>query len=345
MYSNNLYLSRLLLYTTVIMNKLIKSYLPALLVILFFFVSCGKDPITPIPIPVEPEKPTPPIVVPQDSGFKREVTFSNYIEYRTGNYPLIITIPHGGKTVVSGFPTRTKENCPDPNFTTVLDKNTYELGCMIDSMVFVQTGRRPFLVYCSLKRTHIDMNRSLQYAVPNSDVELTGIYNYFYDKIMSAKKTIADSGYTTGLLIDIHGHSHQKQRVELGYQLSGATLGMTDAALNSQNYASKSSIYYLALHNKKNIDFAQVMRGTYSFGTLLFANGVDCIPRVGLLSPGDDPYFSGGNITNMNGSGKGGTVNAIQMEFCSSYRETADERERVAKAIAKAVEEYKNALW
>ena len=149
-------------------------------------------------------------------GFNRDTLISNYTEYRKGNYPLIVTVPHGGREIDSTLTLRTKVNCPDPKFTISYDSQTPELADLVDSIVFARTGKYPHIVIMKLKRTYIDVNRDIVNAIPIGCDKIVGIYNNFYENIALAKSSI-DKQYGAGLLLDFHSHGHNKQEIEIGY--------------------------------------------------------------------------------------------------------------------------------
>lgn len=274
-----------------------------------------------------------------ENSFHRDTIYEAYTEFRTGNYPLIITVPHGGRLLDSSLVIRTRENCPDPKFATPYDSYTPELAELIDSIVFARTGKYPYIVFMKLKRTYLDANRELQYAIAQGSKEAEHIYRGFYDKIAMAKKGVVNV-YGTGLLLDLHAHGHAKQEVEIGYQIPLDKLNLSDEELNNSNLAKETGIYHLISHNKRKIGFAELIRGNLSFGTLLFEAGIPCIPHSQNKIPGTTKYFSGGFITRYNGSCNGGSIDAIQLEFNSASRKEIPKRIQTAKNVVSAVEKY-----
>ncbi len=290
-------------------------------------------------------KVTEPIVIPPGGNPGGEVKFvrqkltSNYIEYRTGNYPLIITVPHGGSQTDQSLTLRTTTNCPDPDFSTVYDTNTPELADLIDSVVFAKTGKYPYVIFCRLKRTYIDVNRKLEYAIPQGSVAAKNVYEKYYEYIDQSKNLIF-AKYGSGLLLDVHAHGHDKQEVEIGYQLSTTQLNLSDSEIDNSNLASQSGIYNLFKTLSSKLSFSQILRGDNSFGTLLKANGIECIPHKTNPSPGSTPYFSGGYTTKISGSGSGGTIDAIQLEFNRDSRNDAIVRKNTAEQLIKTTQTF-----
>lgn len=269
---------------------------------------------------------------------QQTIDINKYVEYRKGDCPVILTVPHGGTVVESFLTLRNNSNCPDPDFATDLDYNTYELADEIDKAYYAQTGHHPYLVMAKIKRNHVDFNRKREWAIPRGDDNLGKVYDAYHNYVAQARTEVT-SLYGSGLLLDIHGQSHS-QHIELGYLLTSSVLDKSDATLDSGNYAATSSIPHLARTNKSGFSFSQVLRGTYSFGGYLHANGLECVPRPGYTSPGNNPYFYGGYTTRIYGSYNGGTIDAIQCEFRYSYRDTQSERLRAAAAFAKSISEF-----
>ncbi|GAB1473079.1 hypothetical protein MASR2M69_05200 [Bacteroidota bacterium] len=88
------------------------------------------------------------------------------------------------------------------------------------------------------------------------------------------------------------------------------------------------------------LSFSQILRGDNSFGTLLKANGIECIPHKTNPSPGSTPYFSGGYTTKiMDGSGSG-TIDAIQLEFNRDSRNDAIVRKNTAEQLIKTTQTF-----
>ena len=315
-----------------------KSFLRFLILFSIFviiasgFSSCdSKAKITPDPyIPVVPENPT---------VFKRESLYVDYVEYRNGNLPLIISVPHDGQKTNSAFTLRTKDNCPDPNFATVRDTYTTELANLIDSVVHVRTGKYVHLVRCDIKRTYVDMNREQRYAVP-TDSKQVPVYELYHSRMKSARNLVTIL-YGRGLVIDIHAHGHDVQQVELGYLLSKTNLNKSDSEIMAGNYSKDCSIFALSTNNKLNKNFVELLRGTGSFGDILTQKNVPCVPNSAKPKPDAEYYFDGGYITQTYGSAQatGGTVDAIQMEFDSTAR-SAERRKEYATNVADAVLQF-----
>ncbi len=296
-----------------------------LLCSLFFMMACSETDVVP------------------DKSFKRAYYHVNHVEYRTGNCPIILTVPHGGTYEDATLVKRTESNCPDPEFATVRDANTIELALLIESAFVEKTGKYPYMIIGKVSRTCIDFNRQKSYAIPADAPNNEAIYDTFHAYTSMAKEAVGKE-FGDGLLCDIHGQGHTKKQVEIGYLLKAAELDLTDEQLMANDeYARKSSIYNLVVTNKSMSSFTDLLRGPYSIGSLMYKNGLACVPHSENPTPGSLPYFNGGYITKTYGSSEGaGPINALQFEFDSVSRESDKNRQKTAIAFVESVVEYVN---
>jgi len=260
---------------------------------------------------------------------------NNYTEYIAGNLPIIITAPHGGTDSASALPNRTYG-------TTSTDSNTSELSRAIRTACFNRFGRWPHVIICRVPRTKIDCNREIVEGAQGV-AATEAVWNEYHNLIRMAKESVTSS-YGRGLLIDIHGHGHTLQRLEVGYNLSTATLNR-----NSFYSSDKNSSCVRELANRTRVSFEELIRGSYSLGTLLDARGYPSVPSLAPPNPGkdtsgaDNDYFSGGYTVETYGtmSPNTGTINAIQIE--SNYtgvRDTSSNRAAFAADLTDALDLY-----
>ena len=152
-------------------------------------------------------------------------------------------------------------------------------------------------------------------------------------------ENIVTRDFGSGLYLDIHGHGHEIDRIELGYLLSRDDLSDSNAALSVQGLVDKSSVRALA--GAVAITFADLIRGPTSLGTLLQDAGIRTVPSASDPDPGGAPYFTGGYNTARHGSRDGGTVSGIQIEHhFPGLRDTEQNREAYAAILAEAVVTY-----
>ncbi len=260
---------------------------------------------------------------------------NDYTEYVAGNLPLIITAPHGGTDSASALPNRT-----EGTFTT--DLNTAELSRAIRTACSNRFGRWPHVIICRVPRTKIDCNREIVEGAQGASAT-EAVWNEYHRLIRTAKESVTSS-YGRGLLIDVHGHGHTLQRLELGYNLSTATLNN-----NSFSTSEKNSSCVRELANRTRVSFEELIRGSFSLGTLIGLRGYPSVPSLELPNPGkttgggDNDYFSGGYTVEIHGtmSPNTGTINAIQMECnYTGVRDSSVSRAAFAAKLVLALEEY-----
>jgi hypothetical protein len=198
-------------------------------------------------------------------------------------------------------------------------------------------GRQPSLVVCRLKRVKLDVNREITEGAQGNPYaqQAWNEYHAFLD----AARVIAAGLHGRALVVDLHGHSHPKARVEAGYLLGADDLDRSNADLDGSAAAQRSSIRTLAAES--GLRFSEVLRGRASLGGLLERAGYPSVPAPGVPSPGLDPYFEGGYITRRHGSIDGGLASAIQIETPHlGVRDTPAARERFAASLAEALVTY-----
>ena len=200
-----------------------------------------------------------------------------------------------------------------------------------------QVGHVPHVVICHLKRIKLDCNREIDVGAM-SNVWAMVAWNEFQDFI-GAAKTAVSNRFGRGFYVDMHGHGHTLQRLELGYLLSSTQLGYSDTTLNSTFYENLSSIRTLSQQSPLN--FPQLLRGSSSFGALIAAEGYPAVPSPSIPNPGTDPYFNGGYNTDQHSSVHGGTISGLQIESnMDGVRDTSANRTAYAQALARVFESY-----
>ena len=260
---------------------------------------------------------------------------TGYVEYRAGNLPFIISAPHGGSLEPSDIPDRTCTNC-----VTQKDLWTKPIAEGMYDALFEITGCYPHLVVNLLHRKKFDANREIGEAADgNTTVEQS--WNGYHEFIDAAKSQIT-SDYGRGLFLDIHGHAHTIQRIELGYLLSRAELQLTDEMLDSNTFIEESSIRTLVSDNVQSHTHSTLLRGQNSFGTLLDNKGFPSVPSWSDPFPqGAEPYFNGGYNTQRHGSKDNETeIDAIQIELNQDIRFDDSTRELLIDSLVQSAIEY-----
>ena len=312
--------------TPVRRRRAIGLFRPAVASVAAVLAACGGDGAT---SSGEPKGPTSPPVsyTPGTSYFGR----ASYIEYIAGNLPVILSAPHGGTLRPAEIPDRTAG-------TTVRDMNTEELARAISAAFFVATGKYPHVVINRLHRAKLDANREIQEAA-QGDAEAQQAWQEFHDFLSEARGAVL-AQHGKGFYIDLHGHGHEIQRLELGYLLEASDLVLSDAALDaSASYERESSVRTLS--EASSLGFAALLRGPSSLGALYEREGYPSVPSPGTPNPGTEPYFTGGYNTDVHGCNDGGTICGIQIEAnLTGVRDNADNRARFAAATVKVLQSY-----
>jgi len=251
-----------------------------------------------------------------------------FVEYRCGNIPLIITAPHGGYLEPASLPDRT---CP--NAVTIRDGFTQELARVIDSVFNEYHGCQPHIIINLLHRKKLDPNRELAVATCDSP-QAAAAWEAFHTFTDSARARVSRD-FGKGLLLDIHGHAHTIQRLELGYQLTGDHLRAGDSAINSAFRVQRSGIRSLVAINLNTLNHVQLLRGENALGSLLHQKGYASVPSQQIPFPlVGEPYFSGAYITERHGSMNGGTIDAVQLEHqMTGVRDNAANRRAYADSL------------
>lgn len=259
---------------------------------------------------------------------------TGYVEYIPGNLPVIISAAHGGYLTPSEIPDRDCFGC-----SYLRDSYTQELARTIIDDFFETTGCYPHVVINLLHRRKFDANRDIGEAADgNPTVEQA--WQAYHDFLDDAKAQIIEED-GRGLFLDLHGHAHDIQRVELGYLLTKSELQLTDETLNSNNYIEESSLRTLVGDNLQSLGHAELIRGTHSLGTLLENKGVRAVPSAPDPFPNDnESYFSGGYNTNRHGSKNGGNIDGIQIECHQDIRFDDDLRAMFADSLTKSIHQY-----
>lgn len=271
-------------------------------------------------------------MIPGNSYFSPD----NYIEYIPGNLPLIISVPHGGDLKPQSIPDRDCSGC-----VYVKDAFTQELGREIAASIQTESGCHPHLIINLLHREKLDANRAIGEAA-DSNPEAEAAWASYHAFIDSAETQIMQS-FGKGLFLDLHGHGHDIQRIELGYLLSDSELRMPNSSLNDSSFLSEISIRNLVLSHSHSHShpLSYYLRGTQSLGALLEDRNYPSVPSDLDPAPQNgEAYFSGGYNTRRYGSHEGGSIDAIQAECNQSIRFQENDRQRFADSMGLAILEF-----
>jgi hypothetical protein len=260
---------------------------------------------------------------------------NNYIEYRAGNLPIIITAPHGGDLLPASIPDRNCVGC-----VYVTDANTADLASRMDMALQTSIGGYPHIIINHLQRIKLDANREIVEAA-NGNAESEAAWHEWEKFVIAARADITQK-WGRGLMIDVHGHGHTIQRLELGFALSAAELRLSDATLATATYRDQTGIKNNIINNLNGFNTPAMIRGEFALGTLLAARGYPSVPsRQDVAPASSDPYFDGGYNTVRYGSRDSMTIDAIQIECnFTGVRNTEANRTAFATQSADALKIY-----
>ena len=276
---------------------------------------------------------------------------NNYIEYVAGNAPVIYSAPHGGALTPSEIPDRTASQCGG-SATTTTDLNTVDLVRAMQARHFARFGTYPHIIINHLARRKLDANRTAEEAACG-DAEALIALGEWHDFINVAKAAVLQAT-GRGWYMDMHGHGHSIQRLELGYLLTGAQLDLSNVSLDA-NAAYEDTASMRTISESAPPSFSALLRGASSLGTLYANNGFRSVPSSAEPGPDGDSYFSGGDNTRRHtcgaeATGYGGTTagNICGVQIEANYtgvRDNATNRDRFGDATAIVLEQYLAAHW
>lgn len=232
---------------------------------------------------------------------------NQWTECQVGNMPLIISVPHGGQLQPETIPDRSCEG-----ITTVTDLYTIELAREISKSFKEKYNVQPYIVFCHLKRTKIDQNRDLPEAACGNE-EMAAPWKLFHNYIDTALNDIV-SKFGSALYIDLHGHGHSKQRLELGYSLDKEDLRNVYMVSGLESSWRKSTLNNLKMIQNGQ-DFKNYMIGDMAFGTMMENEGFASVPaKLDPYPKTEEAYFNGGYNTRLYTSDKFPKVFGWQIE-------------------------------
>ena len=223
----------------------------------------------------------------------------------TGNLPLVLVAPHGGREAIPAIGIRQGNGVPQ--FKTGRDHNTAELAEAIALKLGQMSGAKPFLVIARFHRKYIDANRTSIEAY--EALEAQPYYGAFHSAVDEACKQIRQV-WGRGLLLDIHGQA-----------------------------AEANVIFRGPMHGKSVTDLVQrfgrqAMTGRHSILGQLALSGYKILPEPSVNDR--ESRYSGGHTVQTYGSHRATRIDAIQLEFGTRLR-ARDNVDRTAGDVAAAI--------
>jgi hypothetical protein len=215
-------------------------------------------------------------------------------------------------------------------------------------------GSFPHVVINHLHRIKLDANRPIgEGACGNPDAGVAWLeYHTFLD--IAKLDILKRSG--KGWYMDMHGHGHAIERLELGYDLSAADLRRPDTELDAGTAFEDASSIRTVSGDETNESFSRLLRGPNSLGALYAASFFPAVPSMN--DPFPQPgqlYFNGGFSTERHTCGtaaaplgglSGGNICGVQIETnLTGVRDTRENREKFAAATAAILERYLSTHW
>lgn len=259
--------------------------------------------------------------------------WNDFIEVRKGTIPLLLVAAHGGDLKPQWIADRACSGA-------VVTQDQYTLGIALQiEQELNRMGFQPYMILAKIHRVKVDLNRSLVTSHCDDDTS-NELWELFHSQIAAFREEVIQK-HQRGLLIDIHGHGHPIQRIELGYLLTSDQLReIADNATSIDDAAT--SIRSLLNNHPVGISLNEVIVGENSLGTRLEENGFPTVPSANDPAPNqNDPFFSGGTNTKLYGSKSSVGVDAIQLELNRhGLRSESDDRSRFARVFAETIIEF-----
>ena len=248
-----------------------------------------------------------------DDAAKKKASANAAITIAPGGLPIILTAPHGGRAALPGVEERKGDGAN--RFNPRTDSNTDILTEKLADSLEQKLGKRPYVVMARFHRKYIDANRPPQDAFESPEAKST--YAAYHAAIDSACKEVT-ARWGRGVVLDIHGQAAQP-----GAVLRGTQNGKTVTHLLKQS--GREAVY-----------------GETSLFGQLAKQGFAVFPPVGSNDP-ESPNYTGGYTVGTHGSSSGGTIDAIQLELGSQYRDSKaieNSAEKLASAITAFAKSY-----
>ncbi len=268
------------------------------------------------------------------SPYQPEMGTKNYVEYLEGNMPFVISIPHDGMLKPEDIPDRSCTRCAKNQ-----DIHTMEMGRAMREHIFKLTGLYPYMIISHLHRTKLDPNRNVaEAATGHKQAEVAWAeFHHYIDRAV----TEVEQKFGKGLYMDLHGHRHKVERIELGYLVSGEELRFDDEFLSDETFYEFSSLRHLISDNLQSASYLELLRGPESFGAMIENRGYTTVPSYKIPFPKEDePLFSGGYNTKRHSAVVGNKVDGIQVEVGIKLRENPVRRIEFAETLSELVLKY-----
>lgn len=207
---------------------------------------------------------------------------------RTGNLPILLTVPHGGLEGVPHVPRRSRG-------TTVTDAYTIELAEAVARHLTDSLGGQAYFVAARFSRKYIDANRGEVDAFESPNAKPT--YDAYHAQIRDFIAQIRERFPRGALLLDIHGQSEDPGVVHRG----------------TRNRATVAAL--IQKHG------AEALSGPNSILGVVESKGFKAFPpNTPIGNPREDRRYQGGYTVHTYGSRNADGLDAIQIEVGRDLR-------------------------
>lgn len=271
-----------------------------------------------------------------DVGSKTKDSFE-WIEVRAGNMPVVISVPHGGAYHDEQIADR---NCNDiGRVVRGIDRNTIPIGNAMQAAFEKINGTTPYMVIATLSRRKVDQNREIELATCGDALGKIAWHNYHNALDAVIKEAVAKFGYV--FFIDMHGHGHEVQRLELGYSLTTRQLQDLKKGKNTKSF-KESSLANLVNVSKQKVSYQELLFGVNAIGSQMQNQQIPSTPGIQDPHPvGKQPFFAGGYITRKYTSKEYPSVFGLQIEcYFKGVRDTKANREKFATAFVNSYNHF-----
>ena len=229
-----------------------------------------------------------------------------WVEIQQGTLPLVISAPHGGIEKPKFMADRTEGNL-------IRDRGVREVAFALADELEWLTGHRPFVVTTRLHRVKLDANRAIEEAAQGNETA-EKVWHQYHAALENCTTQAKVIGKGRALILDIHGHAHPEDWVELGYGVDANALAKNDQDLKD----------------------AAWIRGPKSLGSFFTAQGLRAVPSPAIRHPAGKKYFNGGYITRRH---RGEGLRSIQLELPWSLRNAKASQASIAQ-LAGGISEF-----
>jgi N-formylglutamate amidohydrolase len=208
---------------------------------------------------------------------------------RTGQLPILITVPHGGSAVIPDVLPRTRG-------IRGTDAATIELAEALARHLTATLGAQPYLVVARFHRKYIDANRAEGEAFESPQARPA--YDAYHRHIRQFIAQIREHFPGGALLLDVHGQAEDPDVVHRGTRNGGTVVAL------------------LRKHGP------EALSGPRSIFGVVQSKGYQVFPpaNTSVGNPPEDRRYNGGYTVYTYGSRTPGGLDAIQIEVGRTFR-------------------------